>query len=296
MARVKRRRGILLAVLGLGLVTMLVVVPWPRENEPEYQGKTLSQWLATYMENGQASPQAADAVHHIGTNALPFLVKWIAHEQPKWRDKLADKMLRVPIPLARATVGPLLGTRRVRAGVAVFGFEILREEAAPVVPALTKLMQDWRFPNRGDRAVLALVYIGKDALPALFTVMTNTEAPPKFRCRVARCITDPMMNLGTNAVRAVPTLLLCLEDPGVASCVAQVLGILNLAPEEVVPALAKCLRSPEISVRVEAAKALGEFYSRASPAVPDLLVAANDNTQLVRVAAINGLIKSHPAC
>lgn len=287
----KRRRGILLIALGAIIVAMLLTALWPSE-EPEYQGKRLSAWLGVYMNapnNATAEEQAADAVRHIGTNALPFLVKWMDYEQPKWRDKLANKLVRVPIPFARAVVGPLLGAGRYRAGVAVLGFDILREEAAPAVPALAPMLRDWNSPHRAYRALFALTYVGKEGLPALLAVVTNQAAPARFRCDAARGISDPMMDLGTNEIWVIRAILPCLKDTAVAGCIAQVLGVLKLAPEEVVPALTKCLRSPDNGARAQAANALGEFGTEASSAVPELLLAASHKDQFVRLAVTNAL-------
>src|SRR5262245_12996976 len=91
---VKRRRVILL-VIGALLIAIAVVILWPREKEPEYQGKTLTEWLDIY-EGGVIGyikdperQEAADALRNIGTNALPWLIKWISNESPNWRRKLS---------------------------------------------------------------------------------------------------------------------------------------------------------------------------------------------------------------
>jgi len=69
-----------LAMLLLGLVCYLVF-RLPRE--PVYQGKALSVWLQTYNSAsgpGRGSPawkETDDALRHIGTNAIPLLLRML---------------------------------------------------------------------------------------------------------------------------------------------------------------------------------------------------------------------------
>src|SRR2546428_760958 len=49
--------------------------------EPAYQGKSLSEWLMLYDRAEQRSPeeaQASAALRAKGSNAVPYLTKWIA--------------------------------------------------------------------------------------------------------------------------------------------------------------------------------------------------------------------------
>src|SRR5271169_5495899 len=86
---VKRGRRVLLILLACGLVVVLFVLVWPREREPEYKGRPLSKWIASYTAKypDESSPEyreAAEAVRQIGTNAIPCLLKWLTHENPTW--------------------------------------------------------------------------------------------------------------------------------------------------------------------------------------------------------------------
>lgn len=83
-----RRTRIALLLGGLAMViivvTAILVVSY--QQEPQYNGKTLSKWLA---QNGNArlssstasrsdAQEVIEAVRKIETNALPFLVKWMS--------------------------------------------------------------------------------------------------------------------------------------------------------------------------------------------------------------------------
>jgi HEAT repeat protein len=297
ISRVKRGRRILLAVLGLAVLAVLVAALWPSEKEPEYQGKKLSEWLSFYMNASPAEQDAAGyAVRHIGTNALPILLHWMSYQVPNWRSKLVEVVQRMPIssPRKRALDNRMLGLNASRAAISEIGFEILREEAAPAVPALAGMVEDPNSRERRVRAMLALVSIGKDGMQPMVAAVTNKALPVQYRCMAAGYIADPNMYLGTNAISAARAIISCLEDPAVAVCIAQVLGILKFAPEEAVPALAKCLRSQDPDLRARAATALGEFGEDASSAVPDLLLIASDKDQTVRDTVTNALERIAP--
>jgi len=299
LGRVKPRRRILLAVLGLAFAVVLVAVLWPGQKEPEYQGKKLSEWLLTYVNPVALDPvrqdQALNAVRHIGTNGLPFLVKWISYREPNWRDKLANALIRSPVPFARTRLVHLvLGSSGTRARVAMLGFQILREDAVPAVPALTNLLGDWSAQESTFRVLHALGYVGKEGLPPLLAVVTNKAVPVQYRCLATQMMMPPTMNPGTNALWVVPLLLPYLQEAPVMACIANVLSLWRLAPGEVVPALTRCLRSPEALVRTEAAEMLPRFGSEASSAVPELLMVLSDTDRMVRVTATNALRRIAP--
>jgi len=63
-----------------------------REREPRYQGRPLSTWLGEFewnSERGLPCEPATEAVRQIGTNALPFLMRWYSYEPAPWREKLS---------------------------------------------------------------------------------------------------------------------------------------------------------------------------------------------------------------
>jgi len=87
----RKRVYIALAVV---LVALAGVIAWQalREREPVYQGKGLRVWLREYRLglNTGASKVAADAVRHIGTNALPTLLEMLGAKDSKlkyWWDR-----------------------------------------------------------------------------------------------------------------------------------------------------------------------------------------------------------------
>ena len=270
-----------------------------------YEGKRLSEWLEQFDVNSMGFKNnqtwleeiapATNAVHHIGTNALPFLVKWIDYEMPAWKvfvaEKLPDSAWRIGgIRLMRI----MEGTAGRRARNALAGFEILGDKATPAVPALTGLLGKWNRRDTSRSALLALMYIGKGGLVPLIQVLTNRAAPPEFRMDAAERIAAPVMNLGTNGTLAVPFLIGCLGDSDVAGHAARVLGALRLEPNISVPALHTCLASSNVFKRIEATDALGAFGKEAIEVVPDLLVALTNRAPEEQQAASNALMHIAP--
>ena len=89
----------MIAVVGACvIVCLLAVALWPGEREPEYQGKRLFQWLDQYhpytgslfVSGGLDKGAAMDAVQHIGTNGLPWMLKWLrCYDEPSFGDRLS---------------------------------------------------------------------------------------------------------------------------------------------------------------------------------------------------------------
>ena len=149
-----------------GVVAAVVVaVVWPREREPEYGGKKLSEWLTQYSKGvsreglAPEAREAAGAVRHIGTNALPWLLRWVRYEQPRWQGMVYSLMEKMPPPLRIRFLMKRLdpfGAERPYT-LAIFAFGILGEQASPAVPELERLMND---PKPSAIAMRAVVCLG----------------------------------------------------------------------------------------------------------------------------------------
>ena len=94
----KRGYRAVLVIGGILFAAVLIAVLWPVEKEPEYHGKKLSEWLDPI---GNVKKSGADeAVRHIGTNAIPWLLRWVADphasEMPKRRQLLLQCISKLP--------------------------------------------------------------------------------------------------------------------------------------------------------------------------------------------------------
>jgi hypothetical protein len=146
-----KRRRILLLLLGSVVAITLAIFIWPREREPEYNGVKLSKWLETYRDK---KPEAKEAIEHIGTNALPFLVSWIQYERPAWRSWLNQFSRRLPSPLqnTRPVNWLLANNTETRADSAVNGFKVLGKDSSPAFEALQRLSENRKTPATQLRA------------------------------------------------------------------------------------------------------------------------------------------------
>jgi len=284
-----------LLLLAGGMFAVAAVITATSPREPCYHGRALSAWVESYAQEvadkrdeetdlslGAVTP-SEDAIRHIGTNALPYLLEWIAYESPQWSRGL-DKL---PPWLQDNWISRSIGLKATRASAALYAFAALGPEAKPAIPELARRMMEY---DGGYSAGLALALIGGEALPALLIVQTNQN--PDLRGSAVHFISQ----MGSNALPAVPVLTHCLQDPafGVAAGAAVALGELHLDPVLVVPALAASLQHSNSTVRRYAADALGHFGHEALPAVPGLLQACNDPDERVRWMATNALLKTAP--
>jgi hypothetical protein len=220
------------------MVATGVVALWPRDNEPKYNGKTLTAWLEISRSRRYDNrwPQAEDAVRHIGTNALPWLIKWTHYDRPTWQDKTAQsKVWRfLPRQLYRTVYN-----REYQTILAMEGFRILAPTSPQVSAALERLMDG--FPERpAVRAWVTVHNLGPAGLPISFNIATNRTKPAVLRCAVideigvvfSRERTNAAPNLPTNDLPILPGLLQCLQDDSDPTVrVAVTNALLIIAPE-----------------------------------------------------------------
>jgi len=153
-----KRRRLFVIIFGCLAAVIVVLLLWPREREPEYNGVALSGWLVRCGSTNQAECLAAvAAIRHIGTNALPFLLRWIQYE-PGWRDSLGRKILGWPVLGSRRDVQRLIwNMTQYRAITAVNGFRILGSDANPALPELQRLADNPKAPETAIRATQCLI-------------------------------------------------------------------------------------------------------------------------------------------
>src|SRR2546423_743458 len=132
------KRRIYLIVIAVGVFVGLGVAFIP-SREPSYEGKRLSEWVEELDRTDSVTREreAVEAIRHIGTNALPYLVKWIRYDRPPWKRKL----YRV-INSSLENVNPtwqIEDNKRDRAGCAMVAFAALGPTAEPAIPQLVLL-------------------------------------------------------------------------------------------------------------------------------------------------------------
>lgn len=248
-AVMRKRSRIALALLLLGGIGWLILRP----NEPRYKGKKLNVWLEDYTVLFSQNPaydlnkleEIDDAVRHIGTNAIPTLLR---------RLQAKDSPLKLRL-VALAQYQHFFKVRFKSAyrlqQEGADGLDALGADAKYAVPELIKLFEQRTVSEPRDDVAHVLGHIGpaaKEAVPAL-----------------VRSLGDTVQDSHSKVILA--------------------LGHIHSQPEIVVPALIKCLNDANSSTRWYAAQSIGAFGAEAKAAVPDLLTLLASPDEDVKEAA-----------
>jgi HEAT repeat protein len=151
-------------VLFLAMLGWLTIQP----NEPRYQGKRLSQWLAELdlrnSEEPGARNEAIRAVRALGTNALPRLTSMLCVKDSVWTKALLTLNSRQGVVRFPVTPASVVQARAVQ------GYAALGGLAESNVPELVRILEAEPLAQIRAYIVLALGQIGggaKGAIPAL---------------------------------------------------------------------------------------------------------------------------------
>lgn len=164
------------------------------------------------------------------------------------------------------------------------------KEAATAIPALTQTLGDEKKWVR-IAAARALGQIGPEAIPSLTQALENQDA--SIRAAAAW----GLGYIGSEANEAIPVLIQALgdEDETVCQAAAWALGGIGSA---VVPTLIQVLEDKDLdtNLRKYAAIALGQAGTEAEEAIPNLILALEDESEEVRTGAKIALwyITGHP--
>jgi HEAT repeat protein len=223
-----------------------------RPREPVYKGRPLSVWLEDYDFSPVVgvTHEADDAVRHIGTNAIPALLRLLRRsDPPPWKRELLDLADKLDLIKSQHVSAWALNWRAASA------FKVLGSEGRDGVPALIEIYNQNVSEWSRVYTVIALGGIGpaaKQAVPSLLQGMNSTDYPLHFACM-------------------------------------RVLGQIHAEPTLVVPVLAKSLQDSDAKHRVTVAQALGNFGAEAKVVAPVLLQLLTDPDSSVRDAATNAL-------
>ena len=161
-------------------------------NEPAFQSKGLGEWVKMRRDpDGSFPDDAVEAIHHMGTNAIPGLLARLVYREP-------------PFGLLSRVDGAV----HVQAMCA---FIVLGEQAIPALPQLRTLMDG----TNGDiavRAMMATCGTGSNAIPFFICGLTNQFSD--VRNEAANYISQNFTNqfLGQRE-QLVPLFVKLLDDP-----------------------------------------------------------------------------------
>jgi hypothetical protein len=262
-----------------------VVAFWPGEREPEYNGKKLSEWCSVYWgwtwpEVPSGREKARVAINHIGTNALPFLVAWLRYDHPTPKERTAEIIYWLRAKLSSSTLVRNGLRPLVRAEIAEFGFEALRTNASPAIPALAKLIRDHTSSATTTReAAAALACTGAHGIQTLEELLRDPTQPNRAQ------IVSGLISGGESEPTTAQVLIEFVQDRDleVAFHCAASLCRFRPAPTEAIAVLKKGLADPRAPVRLASIDSLANFGNEASSAVPELIQTLHDSDPAVRL-------------
>ena len=238
-----RRRKKLSIFVCCGLALVLLLTFW-REREPQYKGRSLTQW-AVLLNGGYANEpnisqrDAQEAIRSIGTNGLPFYVKWYQYQERPWRTRLANQAARLPGEFGRTARNLVLGHGELMQQAAISGFSTLGPNAKPALPFLTQQLA-------GPSAEFAMQVIGNMGdvgLPTILAALTN-GSPTALRCRAIWTLSSEWNRFSdTNVVQSVVTAYLQDPDREVSLSAAEVLCTHKIAQDRAMQVFAEALQS-----------------------------------------------------
>jgi hypothetical protein len=210
----KHRRLILAAASGLTIVAsfIFVLALWPSD-EPGYKGQPLSYWISLYLSPNfpnetfvePAAAPAEEAIHHIGTNAIPFLLRWASYDSLRGQERffrLPGFLYRVP-HLDKLFYSEQRDRLSLAAGRALIA---LGPDASPALPALRTMLDLTNTVGTPTRALWILQHIGPPAIPVLM------EAASDQNNNMRLVIIGNLAAMGRDGTAAVPALTLLLQD------------------------------------------------------------------------------------
>ena len=290
----KRRRCFLLLAAVCGVALLIVFTSLSGEREPEYKGQTLTYWLGKLAEfPSNPENEGLIAIRQIGTNAIPWLTKWVVYEPSKTKLRLLDFAEELPVKLRRPLQVIITGDRMwaVRHELAIVGFRALGPQARSAVPELVQALVRGK-GMFGYPLTAALVAIGDDGISPIVNVMTNMANPKELRIH-AVCW---LGSLRTANSFATSNLVACIQkqEPEVGLASAGVLASSQLEVEVVLPFLTNLAGHANSLIRKNVASCIGAYGPKARSAVPILLQLQKDSLLDVRVSATNAVFRIDP--
>jgi HEAT repeats len=235
--------------------------------------------------------QAYLAINQIGTNALPFLIKWLRCDHRTLREKTVALRWRIEEKLGMAHARDTIFTPWWLAQVAEIAFGVLGTNAAPAIPAVTQLMRDpSSSPVTVDAAAGSLVEMGDKGF--MEVIQFVRDRGQSNRIHAIRSLAFVRQNTGP----ALDVLMECIQDPDekVAAETAKVLYMDTPETEKRIAILTKGAADPRRSVRLASIEYLNNYRHKVAPAIPELTRALNDADATIRQAASNTLFWISP--
>ena len=178
-------------------------------DDPSYEGKRLGEWLKMHERQGDYafSPEATNAIHHIGSNAIPTLLRRLVYVEPPFG-----------LPAYEINMD------------GVQGFLMIGDQATPALPQLQALL-DGTNQSLVLYALVSSLGTGTNAIPVLTKGLTNQF--PDVRGQAASSLAEVIANRFPERREEIISLLTNLvndPDSDVRITVKGALQEINLPP------------------------------------------------------------------
>ncbi len=251
-----------------GLLVLCAWVAAAADQEPSYNGRLLSEWLADahagpgFSVVGAPDPPR-EAIRAIGTNAIPTLLKWISYE-PSPSERSGETGEDVP----RWRWHTLSRKELADSTQSAFGF--LGALARPAIPELTRLARTSSDPERAERCAVSLAGIGPEAIPNLASLATNGPASIRY----AGAFGLEYFSRKPEGVRTLPALIECLADTNTPVSGSAQRSLIFMDPAVAVPALTIASQSASARTRLRAIQCLDTLEDENPTNIPSITVTA----------------------
>jgi HEAT repeat protein len=232
--------------------------------EPVYKNETLSDWLCKYQSPiTSADAEAADeAIRHIGTNAIPFLLQRLRSEDPPRVDHLVG-IANLKLNIKTTAAGPYRGE-------GAEGFRVLGASASNSVPELIKTYDD--LPNDLGRweTIRSIAFIGlaarNEATPFLLRVVREGgcytyEMPATVNTDTRSPAIEALQKVDADRALVIPALADLLTNSDWRKKVAAAHGLADygMNARSALPALTNMLSDPDTNVVAKARDAINKI-------------------------------------
>jgi HEAT repeat protein len=303
-------------IILISVVALLAAAPLPAADEPSFNGRSLSEWLAILKDDPLVRKRKAALV------ALGQMISGSEESQKKAIPGIAKAMKVDGTAGVRAQAATLLGQQPLEAAPLVLGdlAEALRSEKDSEVRKELAIGVG-KFGRLSGSAVLPLVEVLKD--PAAPTRAAAADALGKIgkEARKAAPYVVPLAKDADRSVRAAAVFALGRLDPDDSETVCETLvellekesaktgpardgemiaasivslGLLGERSTDAVKAIAKHLADPDAELRRTVALTLGKFGTIGRIASAELTKAfQSDQDKTVRANALHSLAVSY---
>ena len=261
-----------LLTLGVAAIASTAIVFIRRNSEPRYGGKPLSEWVlasSADLMSAESGENIDHALRQIGTNGIPYFLKWISDETtPSRFENRVDAAAAWLNEKLQTNFEPRARLRKHLKLPSVYAIEALGENAAFAVPGLGQILEGTNGSDPKFSAAEVLGRLGPIGLPTLARALTNSNPA------VRGAAVFGLRFSGTNAEPFIPKLVKLLDDdPKVQRSAFVCLSYLQLRSDIVIPEMITRLESGNSSEVDGAAHVLRAYGPIARQALPALQAA-----------------------